>query len=81
MTQRPERCETCGSWQRKALDFGHCWSWDRLDGDYAHGPADLTYPQDACEAYWMGEFNADRVAAHGGNPDAPYSGGKPFVWK
>lgn len=70
---RPERCDNCGSWQRQALDYGHCWSGDRLDDDFTHGPADLTYPDAMCEAWWRGVFDPDVIRSLGGNPDAQFA--------
>lgn len=65
-------CATCGSWQRQALDYGHCWSGDRLTGDFTHGPADLTYPDMLCEAWWQGSFDPAEIVAAGGNPEVDY---------
>lgn len=62
------RCFTCGSWQKRALDFGYCWSGDRLDDNFAEGPAAWTHRNDVCEAWWAGTFNAAEIIAAGGDP-------------
>jgi hypothetical protein len=54
-------CASCGNWERQAIDFGHCWSGDRLDGDLTKRPADTTYPDAVCEAWWGGTFDPDMI--------------------
>ena len=66
------RCDKCWNWQRKALDYGHCWSPDRLDNALVNGPVDLTYPGDVCEGFCPGEFDPKVIVAAGGNPDRTY---------
>lgn len=66
-------CSNCCCWQRITLDYGHCWSGERMD-DIKDGPADLTYPDAFCEGHQAGTFDPAALIEMGGDPSQDYQG-------